>query len=181
MTRVVSLLRGVNVGGHHKIKMDALRALYEELGCEKVRTYIQSGNVVYQTRASDLDRLGLKIAGAIERSYGFHVDVVQRTAEQMRAVVESSPFAGRPGLDPAKLAVTFLPLAADAAARARWSSIVIAPEEAHLTGSELYVYFPNGQADTKFPFAAVAKALGSPGTARNWNTVMKLLDMAEAG
>src|SRR5512145_117623 len=101
MTTVVSLLRGVNVGGHHKLPMDKLRALHESLGHRDVRTYIQSGNVVLRTSARSLPRLATEIGDAIERTFGFRCDVVLRTAADMRAVVERSPFAGRPGLDPA--------------------------------------------------------------------------------
>lgn len=180
MTTVVSLLRGVNVGGHHQVPMDKLRALHESLGHREVRTYIQSGNVVFRTSARGLPRLAAEIGAAIEKTFGFRCDVVLRTAAELRAVVEHNPFAGRPGLDPAKLAVTFLPLDPPAGAAARLAALPIAPEEVHLISRELYTYFPNGMGRTKMPFAAVARVLGSPGTARNWNTVVKLLEMAEA-
>lgn len=179
MSTVISLLRGVNVGGHHKIKMDALRAMHESLGHRRVRTCIQSGNVVFQTSARVMPRLAAEIGDAIERSFGFRCDVVLRSAAELRQVVARNPFAGRAGLDAAKLAVTFLPFEPAADARARLAAIPVAPEELHLLGREMYIYFPDGQGNTKLPFAAIAKALGAPGTARNWNTVTRLLEMAE--
>jgi uncharacterized protein (DUF1697 family) len=174
----VSLLRGVNVGGHHKVKMDALRAMHESMGHRDVRTYIQSGNVVFRCAVKDMKRLAGAIGDAIEKTFGFRCDVIVRTAEDMRAAVENNPFAGRTDVDPGKLAVTFLPFAPPAEARAKLAALMIAAEEVHLVGSEMYIYFPTGMGQTKFPFAQVAKALGAAGTARNWNTVHKLVEMA---
>jgi uncharacterized protein (DUF1697 family) len=79
MAVVISLLRGVNVGGHHKIKMDALRALYESLELRGAQTYVQSGNVIFKTRERDLIRLGRRIEDGIERTFGFRPHVIVRT------------------------------------------------------------------------------------------------------
>jgi len=104
-----------------------------------------------------------------------------RTASEMRQVVDANPFAARTGLDPSKLTVTFL--AADPGNRAREAvrQIPTDPEELHIIGRELYIYFPNGMGRTKLPMNKIEKTLGTPGTSRNWNTVTKLLEMAERG
>lgn len=180
MAIVISLLRGVNVGGNNKIKMDALRAIYESVGgVERPETYIQSGNVIFSTRERNLAKLRLRLEEAIERSAGFRVPVVLRTLDQMREVVARNPFAARAAAEPAKLLVTFLFDAPEADAVMSAAAIKIEPDEMRIQGSEMYVYFPNGQGQSKLPAAKIERALGVTGTGRNWNTVLKLIELAE--
>lgn len=176
---IISMLRAVNLGSR-RISMDALRALYESLELSAVRTYVQSGNVVFKTRERNLALLTKRIEAAIERTFGFHSDVIVRTTAEMRGVVAKNPFAGRNGIEPAKLLVTFLADDPGEDARQQVRSIKTEPEEMHITGRELYVYFPNGMGRSKLPSRAIGKALGTPGTARNWNSVTKLLEIAES-
>jgi len=179
MPVIVSLLRGVNLAGHHQIKMDALRTLYESLGLEDPQTYVQSGNVIFRTSERNLARLARRIEDAIERHAGFRPDVVLRTCSELRDAVAKNPFAGRRDIHPAKLLVTFL--AADPAPEDRDAVLRIQthPEELRIVGREVYIYYANGLARPKMPWTAVAKALKTTGTGRNWNTVTKLLEMAE--
>src|SRR5271169_5370505 len=93
MIVVISMLRGVNVGGHNKIKMDALRTLYESLGLRDPQTFIQSGNVIFRTEEHDLVRLARRIEDAIERRFGFRPNVIVRTASELRDVIARNPFA----------------------------------------------------------------------------------------
>jgi uncharacterized protein (DUF1697 family) len=179
MAVLISLLRGVNVGGYQKIKMDALRDLYESLGLAEARTYIQSGNVVFKTRERDLPRLGQKIERAIERSFGFRPDVVIRTTADLKEVIRRNPFGRRRDIDPGKLAVTFLAGNPTEKSRADLGKIKTDPEELHIIGRELYIYFPNGMGRPNFSMPQVMKTLKTAGTARNWNTVNQLLSMAE--
>src|SRR5258707_12701573 len=108
MTVIISMLRGVNVGGHNKIKMEALRALYESLKLRDSQTYVQSGNVIFRSDERDIARLTKRIEEGIERKFGFRPDVILRTAAEMRDVVERNPFAKRRGIEPGKLLVSFL-------------------------------------------------------------------------
>ena len=101
MTVVISMLRGVNVGGHNKIKMDALRDLYESLGLRDAQTYVQSGNVVFRTDAKDLAALAKRIEDAIERKFGFRPGVILRTTSDLRDVIARNPFAKRRESTPA--------------------------------------------------------------------------------
>lgn len=179
MPVLISLLRAVNLGGHQKIKMDALRALYESLGLRNVRTYVQSGNVVFKTQERDIVRLTQKIASAIERSHGFRPDVVIRTTAELKDIIGRNPFAKRRGIDPSKFLVTFLAGAPAPEDREKVSKIKANPEEMHIDGREVYIYFPNGVARPKISWTQVAKKLKTTGTARNWNTVTELLAMAE--
>ena len=180
MSPIICLLRGVNVGGHNKIKMDALRALCVSLKLRNPQTYVQSGNLVFQSHETNLPQLSQKLEAAIERKFGFRPPVILRTAADLRRVIAQNPFAKRPGIEPAKLLVTFL---ADKPSREAANSLLqlkINPEELHLIGRELYIYFPNGAGKSKLNWPNLDKTLQTTGTARNWNTVTKLLEMANS-
>jgi uncharacterized protein (DUF1697 family) len=176
MTTVVALLRGVNIGGHHKVGMETLKELLASLALKDVRTYIQSGNAVFRTGERDLAALSGRIEDALERKFGFRPGVMLRTAEELRGVIERNPFAGR-DLDPARLVVMFLASEPAADAQSKLREISIEPEEVFLDGREMYIYFPVGQGRSKLPWAAIDKAIRTPGTARNWRTVTRLLDL----
>jgi uncharacterized protein (DUF1697 family) len=180
MAVAISMLRGVNVGGHNKIKMDALRALYESLKLRDPRTYIQSGNVIFRTDERDLVQLAKRIENAIERSFGFRPNVVIRTSFELRDVVARNPFAKRYGIDPSKLLVIFLARNPGPEARDKVLSIKTDPDELRIDGRELYIYYPNGMARPKLSWTVIEKVLKTSGTGRNWNSVTKLLDMAES-
>ncbi len=187
MGLVIALLRGVNVGGHNKIKMDALRALCASLKLRDPQTYIQSGNVVFRTEERDLARLSKRIEDGIERSFGFRPDVIVRTMSEMKDVVARNAFATRRGIDPSKLLVTFLTSDPGPEARDEVRKIKIKtdPEELWIDGRELYIYYPNiyypnGMGRSKLSWAVVEKTLKTRGTGRNWNSVRKLLEMAES-
>src|SRR5688572_14475082 len=108
MPVVICLLRGVNVGGHNKIKMDALRALFESLKLREAQTYVQSGNIVFRTEEQNLADLSTRIELAFAKTFGFRSSVILRTASEWRDVVSANPFATRRDIEPAKLLVTFL-------------------------------------------------------------------------
>jgi uncharacterized protein (DUF1697 family) len=180
MAAIISMLRAVNVGGHNKIKMDALRVLYESLKLREPQSYVQSGNVVFKTDERDLVRLTKKIENAIEGTFGFRPDVVLRTSSDLRDVVAKNPFAKRRDIEPGRLQVHFLASDPGAEARANVLKLKTDPEELCVYGRELFIYFLNGMGKSKLSWAAVNKALKTPGTCRNWNTVTKLLEMAES-
>lgn len=180
MTAVISLLRGVNVGGHHLIKMEALRALYGSLGLLDAQTYVQSGNVVFRTsKKGDFGSLAARIESAIEQTFGFRPGVILRSSSDLRDVLARNPFAQRSGIEPGKLLVGFLATESTAQARERIRAMPPVPEEVHIDGRELYIYFPNGMGRPKLSMPSLDKALKIPCTGRNWNTVTKLLEMAE--
>ncbi len=178
MAVVISLLRAVNLGPRNKVGMDSLKALYESLDLTGVQTYIQSGNVVCRTRQRDVNGLAVRIGDAFENAFGFRTPVVLRTVAELRSVVASNPFAGREDVEPDRLLVTFLdgdPLPNAAETLRAFDSY---PEELRLRGRELYIHYPNGAGRSRLPATRLEKALGVPGTARNWNTVVRLLEMA---
>lgn len=173
------MLRGVNLAGRNRLKMDALRALYGSLELQNPQTYVQSGNVIFKTRERNLVLLSKRIENAIEASFGFRPDVILRTPSELKQVIAVNPFATRGGIDPRKLVVTFLTFDPGQAARDKVSAIKTDPEELQICGRELYIYFPNGMGRSKLQLTVIEKALGARGTARNWNTVTKLLELAE--
>jgi uncharacterized protein (DUF1697 family) len=179
MAVLISLLRGVNVVGRHKVPMEALRALCAALDFGDARTYLQSGNVVFRTGERDLARLAQRLEQAVERSFGFHVDVIIRTTDELREAVAHNPFAQRSGVDPSKLLVLFLNGHPGPEAGARIRALQADAEECWFHGREAYIYYPDGMARPKLPWARVERALKISGTGRNWNTVRKLLEMAE--
>ncbi len=179
MPVIISMLRGVNVGAHNRIKMEALRKLYESLGLRDPQTYVQSGNVVFRTDKRDLVALAKRIEDAIERGFGFRSSVILRTSSELRDVIARNPFAKRSGIEPTKLLVNFLASDPGAEVRDKVLSLKIEPEELRMEGRELYIYFPNGMARPKMSWAVLEKTLNIPGTGRNWNSVTKLLEMAE--
>ncbi len=179
MAVVISLLRGVNVGPHNRMKMDALRALYESIGLENPQTYVQSGNVVFRTNTRGLNLLAGKIEKAIESEFGFHCDVILRNVPELRNAVAKNPFADRRGIDPSKLLVTFLSDEPSREAEEKMRALKSEPEELHLDGRELYIYFPDGMARPKISWMTVVNTLKVSGTGRNWNSVRKILQMAE--
>jgi len=179
MTVAISMLRGINVGGHKSIKMDSLRAIYESLGLRDAQTYVQSGNVVFRTAARDLAPLAKRIESKIEQTFGFRPGVIIRTLSELREVIRRNPFAKRQGIEPGKLLVTFLNADPGREACEKMLGIKTDPEELRMEGREVFVYYPNGMGRSKLSHAIIEKTLKTPGTGRNWNTVTKLLEMAE--
>jgi uncharacterized protein (DUF1697 family) len=176
---VISMLRGVNLGPHKRIKMEDLRALYSSLKLRDEQTYLQSGNVLFKTDEHDLAGLAKRIEAAIEKKFGFRSDVILRTAGDMRSVLAKNPFAGRSDVHPSKLLVTFLASDPGEQARSNIRAMDASPEELWIDGRELYIYYPNGMARPRLSFPVIEKTLKTSGTGRNWNTVTKLLDLAE--
>jgi uncharacterized protein (DUF1697 family) len=176
----VSLLRGVNLGPHNSVRMADLKPVYESLGLGGIETYVQSGNVAFRAAERKAELLEERIAEAIGLRFGFRPAVILRTAAELRAVIGRRPFAERAGgIDPSKLLVHFLAREPDAATRAKILEIQAAPEEVWMAGRELYIYFPNGMARPKLSMPRVEKTLAIAGTGRNWNTVLRLLEIAE--
>lgn len=179
MPVLISMLRGINVGGHNKINMGELRALYESLKFEDPRTYVQSGNVIFRTREKISPALCHKIQSAIERKFNCRPEIILRSADEVRKAIAASPFPASRGLEPGKVLVTFLAAKPGPEAHATLLKLKSHPEELHLKGRELYIYFPDGAGKSKLPWSSVEKLFKTTGTARNWNSVVKILAIAE--
>lgn len=179
MTTYVALLRGINVGGKKRVPMQTLRELLTGMGCEAVRTHLNSGNAVFTHPAADGASLAVGLERAIEETLGFSVTCLVRGSSEIRRVVDANPFAGR-DVDPARFLVTFLAEPVDPAAVADLDPAAYAPEEFALGEREVYLHCAAGIRDSKLAKVLTERRLGSAGTARNWNTVTKLADMADS-
>jgi uncharacterized protein (DUF1697 family) len=167
MSRLIALLRAVNVGGTGRLAMKDLASLCSACGFSEVRTYIQTGNVIFQSRLS-AEKAGAALEHALAKHLGARVDVIMRKSDDLRDVLQHNPFSGA---EPAKVAVFFArnqlrPADFDGATG-------VAGEQVSVGGRELYVHFPQGQGRSKLK---LPKSLGVA-TARNLNTVRKLVEM----
>jgi uncharacterized protein (DUF1697 family) len=171
MPTYVALLRGINVGGRNKVSMADLRAVIESLGHTEVTTYIQSGNVVF-TSAKAVAAVELEAAIAAELA--LEITVVLRTPAELAKVVKANPFARD---DVSKVHVGFMARKPAAGVVAKIDATRFAPEAFAVHGAEVYLYLPDGMGRSKLP-DFVGRRLQVPTTVRNWNTVLKLLDLA---
>ncbi|MFF9069667.1 DUF1697 domain-containing protein [Streptomyces sp. NPDC014891] len=173
------LLRGINVSGHRKVPMPELRSVLEGLGHQDVRTYLQSGNAVFTTgRGADGDALTDAIEQAIEDHFGFRVDCLVRDADYLASVAEDCPFPAAE-LEGKQLHALYLSGPADPERFAAIDREAFAPEDFALGDRVVYLYVPEGLGRSKLADALTrAKVVkGLVVTARNWNTVVKLVEM----
>ncbi|MFG2725271.1 DUF1697 domain-containing protein [Streptomyces canus] len=180
-TTYAALLRGINVGGSRKVPMADLRTLMEDLGHGGVRSYLQSGQAVFTADHGDEETLAAELAGAIEKRFGFAVDVIVRDHAYLKAIAEACPFPAAE-LEGRQLHVTYFSVPVDADRFAEIDRAAYLPEEFRLGDRALYLYAPNGLGRSK-----LAEHLSKPrlnkgviGTSRNWNTVVKLVEMTGA-
>jgi uncharacterized protein (DUF1697 family) len=179
MAVYVAMLRGINVGGHKLVKMDVLRKMFEDLGFEGVKTFIQSGNVVF--RAPKMSPLALcsRIEKQIVEKCGFAAPVICRTADELSEVIRSNPFLKERGLQWDRLHVMFLSNALSAAALRNLDAFAIPPDQARCRGNVIYLYLPNGVSGSKLMKAPLDRQLQVLTTTRNWKTVNALQRMCE--
>jgi uncharacterized protein (DUF1697 family) len=172
----VALLRGINVGGKNKLAMSDLAALFAEAGCSDVRTYIQSGNVVFCAPPRTAAGLARQVAERIERRHRLRVPVVLRTAEELERVARANPFL-KAGGDTDALHVMFLADQPKAAAVSALDARRSPPDEFAVIGREIYLCCPNGVARTRLTNAYFDAQLATISTVRNWRTVLKLVEL----
>ena len=173
----VALLRGINVGGGNTLLKHELVAIFAEAGCEDVRTYIQSGNVVFRASPELADGLPARMTNAIAAKHGFQIPVVMRTASDFDQTVRGNPFLAA-GADPAKLHVGFLADTPDPARVATLDPDRSPPDTFEVRGDVIYLHFPDGVARSKLSNDYFDRTLGTVCTLRNWRTVCKLHEMA---
>jgi uncharacterized protein (DUF1697 family) len=181
MPAYIAMLRGVNVSGHKPLPMERLRTSLAPLGFTSVKTYLQSGNVVFETAKASPSALAAKIQGVINRDFGFSVPVIIRTAADMTQIVTDNPFMKDPRIDPLKVHVTFLSDLAPKTAPALLLPLADGPERLHVSGREIYLYCPNGYGRTRLSNTAIEKKLALAATTRNWKTVNALMQMGSTG
>jgi uncharacterized protein (DUF1697 family) len=173
------MLRGVNVGGN-TLKMEWLRKACEDIGLGDVRTYVQSGNIVFTSRQG-ASRLGQLIKARVDAQTRLPVTVVVRSAAEMATIVAGNPFLKQKGVDPSKLHVTFLDSAPVRPARDKLDALAGSRDQCRMAGREIYLHCPLNYGETKLSNTAIEKALGVGATTRNWKTVTALQAMAGPG
>lgn len=173
MAGYLALLRGINVGGKNKVAMADLRAMFEAAGMRDVRTLLQSGNVVFDAAKSPAVLEGLLQARSAA-DLNLRVDYFVRDAAQWRAIVKANPFQQQARAEPGRVAVTCLKSAPGSEDMRNLLAAVSGQEQLSLRGRELYVYYPDGIGKSKLDAALIDRKLRVSGTARNWNTVLKI-------
>lgn len=177
--RRIVLLRGINVGAHKRVPMAALRELLTDAGYTEVETYVQSGNVVLSSQDPP-DQLERDSERLIAGRFGFEVDVIVRTREQLAEVVKRNPLSDV-AVDPKRYQVSFLSAELDPDRRGQLEALTIEPERFIAAGRELYAWHPDGVARSKLWAKLAGTGLGVKATARNWTTVTTLLELAGGG
>ena len=180
MTTWIALLRGINVGGNRRVPMADLRDALEAIGLADVRTWIVSGNVVFRTTRTDREALTAAIEAAIEVRFGFAVAVVIRTAKEMRAVLETDPLPEGSAADPAHRYAIFLSADPDPERLAAIDPAAVAPDVFVAGDRVIHAWYRNGLQESKLAGRLTDRGLGVTATARNWNTVRKLVELAGA-
>jgi uncharacterized protein (DUF1697 family) len=178
VTRHIVLLRGINVGGHRRVAMADLRALLTSLGYDGVRTHLQSGNVVLSSRATP-DRVKRTIEQGLAAELGVDAEVFVRTRDELAEVIARDPL-GDVADNPSRYLVSFLSEQPAAAAVRMAQAAEVGPERFVAIGREIYAWHPDGVHSSKLAKVLSEKRLGVTATARNWNTVTKLLELADA-
>jgi uncharacterized protein (DUF1697 family) len=172
----IALFRGINVGGHHSLPMKELKLLIERNGCLEVRTYIQSGNVVFRRALCDVRRLAAQIAAAVSKSRGFEPAVIVLTRSDLEKAVAANPFT-KAIENPKSVHLFFLDEQPKKADLKGCAALKTRTERFELIGRVFYLHTPDGFGTSKLG-ARVEKLLGVPATARNWRTVMALVAIA---
>jgi uncharacterized protein (DUF1697 family) len=178
MPTFVAMLRGINVGKGKTVKMERLRASFGALGFGGIKTYVQSGNVIFESDRQSPAQLSRKIQERIQRDFGFAVPVLVKTSKEMEQIVRNNPLVKEKGIDDSKLHVTFLSDAPSKMAVEGLQPLATARERFRILNREIYLYCPDGYGKTKLSNTAIEKKLSVVATTRNWRTVNALLEMA---
>ena len=171
-----ALLRGINVGGNNIVPMKALADIFARAGAENVRTYIQSGNVLFEARPGAADRIARAVGAEIEKRFGFAVPVLVRTADELRLISINNPFFGK-GAPDDRLYVMFLADTPDPALVQALDSNRSPQDKFAVRGRDIYLSLPSGVARTKLTNAYFDSKLKTVSTMRNWRTTLKLLEL----
>lgn len=177
MPKYISILRGINVGGNKLIKMSQLSALCLELGWQHVSTYIQSGNLTFESKLTSTSKLSQMLGNEIKASFGFDVPVLTFELEAFERIVTANPFATDVSLNPDYFHITFLEKNGDESIWQSIQDLVILPEKAIMKENAIYLYCPNGYSKCKITNTLIEKKLQLSATTRNWKTCLALLHL----
>jgi uncharacterized protein (DUF1697 family) len=180
MPTYVAMLRGINVGPGKIVKMERLRASFEALGFGGARTYVQSGNVIFESEQKSPAGLSKKIEEKIQHTFGFTAPVLVKTSKEMAQIVSDNPLVKEKGIDHFKLHVTFLSDAPPKTAVQVLEPLATDRDRVRILNREIYLYCSDGYGRTKLSNNAIEKKLSVVSTTRNWRTVNTLLEMCRS-
>jgi len=175
--RQVALLRGINVGGHNQIAMADLRSLFESLGFSSVKSLLQSGNVVFESERLKRQAVERLLEVETAKRLGVSVDYLVRSAKELQTIIANNPFEQEAKRDASHLVVVFLRTAPRAPETKALEEAIQGREIIRADGKQLYAVYPDGIGRSKLTNTLIEKKLGVRGTARNWNTILKLAAM----
>ena len=179
MPHYVAVLRAINLGAHNRIAMADLRAMCTRLDLANARTLLVSGNVVFESRLGSSEKIERLLEDASTRHLGVTTDYFVRSANEWQAVIDANPFPGEAKADPARLVMMCLREAPGTAAVTALQAAIKGRETVRAVGKHAYFVYPDGQGRSKLTLATIEKVLGTRGTARNWNTVLKLGELTQ--
>jgi len=179
MTKFVAVLRAINLGAHNRIAMADLREMCGKIDLENAKTLLVSGNLIFESRLGSSEKLERLLEGASTRHLGVTTDYFVRSATEWQAIIEANPFRAEAKSDPGRLVMMCLRDAPSAAAVKALQAAIKGREIVRASGKQAYFVYPDGQGTSKLTIAMIEKHLGTRGTARNWNTVLKLGGLAQ--
>src|SRR5262245_52056643 len=174
MAMHVALLRAINVGGRNLVGMSNLRDMFAALGLNDARSLLQSGNLIFRSNRRTGASLERFLEVETQKRLGASVDYLVRTADELGAIITRNPFPQEAERDPGHLLVMFLKQAPEAKNVTELQAAIKGPEYLHADGKQLYTVYPAGVGRSKLTHSMIEKKLDARGTARNWNTVLKL-------
>ena len=178
MTTYVAVLRAINLGAHNRIAMADLRAMLEKTGFDDPRTLLVSGNAVFRSSSASADKLEKLLEAASTRHLGVTTDYFVRSASEWRSIIDANPFPSEARRNPGHLVMMCLREAPPPTAVKALQAAIKGRETVRAQGRSAYFLYPDGQGRSKLTIQLIEKTLGTRGTARNWNTVLKLGELA---
>jgi uncharacterized protein (DUF1697 family) len=178
MITYIAILRGINVGGKHLVRMNELKDHLTTLNFINIRTYIQSGNVIFEYDSINTHVLQKQIAELVKINYGFRISVIVKTISELSQILSHNPFINTGNEDLKKLHVTFLSNEPDLKLLDNFLLIQNPPDEYFLADDVIYLFCPNGYGRTKFTNNFIENKLDVQATTRNWRTTKKLFEIA---
>ena len=178
MPTYIALLRGINVGGHGLVAMADLREMLSRLGFGEPKSLLQSGNLVFKSDERSAAKLEKILEAETAKRLDVSPDFFVRTSKEWGSVIAKNPFPDQAKRDPARLHVVYLKGAVAPKDVKALQDAIAGPEVVRANGREAYIVYPNGAGTSKVTNALIERKLGTRATARNWNTVMKLVDLA---
>ncbi len=179
MTNYIAILRGINVGGNRKLLMADLKTICKGLGFQNIKTYIQSGNVIFHIEEQEHNKLATTLEMAIKKNHGFDVPVVVRTLAELKKIQDQNPFLKNADTSIDELHLTFLSEDPSTENLKKIETYNYTPDEFKIIGHNAFIKIPGKYHKSKLTNSFFEKKLQVKATTRNWKTVLKLMELAE--